>query len=342
MKKLFSVILIFTMVVSCMSFSGCNQENTVAETTATPDDGYKPDSTLRLLMVGNSYCYYYVEELYELLIENPPEGIETVEVYNLYYPGCPLTYHLEWWREGAAKYDLFKTDATGRHQIEPAKGWTLDHALMVADWDYISIQGGVPGGGFLDESKLKFSMQMVPATAEPLLDMFHEKFPHAKLLWHNTWHSEVGRILDDDGYIEVTDNSALYDANIKKLGNYLSTEFVKDKPYDLTIVHSGLAWTKARELNKTANLLPYGGLCARLGYAKYGDQRQHSGDGFHDGDIGGAQLLNAYMWYMTITGNTDLSNSKYIPVYTYKGVEEFPMSAEMVEMLKQAAMLAIK
>ena len=338
MKKLLSVILIFVMAVSVMSLSGCNQ----TESSATTQDNYTPDSTLRLLMVGNSYCYYYVEELYELLMENPPEGIEAVEVYNLYYPGCPLTNHLDWWREGEAKYDLFKTDATGRHQIEPVKGWSLDHALMMADWDYISLQGGVSGGGFLDENKLAFSMKMVPAIAEPLFDMFHEKFPHAQLLWHNTWHSEVGRILDDDGYIVVEDNSALYDANIKKLGDYLSGEFSQKKPYDITVVHSGVAWTKARELNKTRQLLPYGGLCARLGYAKYGDQLPHSGDGFHDGDIGGAQLLNAYMWYMTITGNHDLSGSAYIPTYTYsKTGEAFPLSPEMVDMLKEAAMSVI-
>ena len=36
-------------------------------------DDYTPDSTLRILMVGNSFCYYYVEELYELLMENPPQ-----------------------------------------------------------------------------------------------------------------------------------------------------------------------------------------------------------------------------------------------------------------------------
>ena len=45
------------------------------------------------------------------------------------------------------------------------------------------------------------------------------------------------------------------------------------------------------------------------------------------------------MWYMTITGNTDLTQSHYNPVYTYaKTGEEYPLSGEMVAMLKEAAM----
>ncbi len=338
MKKLVSLLLILVMVVSCMSFSGCNQTTNKPETSAAADDGYTPDSTLRLLMVGNSFCYYYVEELYELLMENPPEGIDAVEIYNLYYSGCKLDQHLEWWRNGIAKYDLFRTDATGRSKLDPERGWTLEQALMMADWDYISLQGGVTGAGYLDQAKLHYTMQMVPATAEPLLDMFHEKFPYAKLLWHNTWFSEVGRVVDSTGYVYAEEDNATYDANLLKVSTYMCTEFVKNKPYGLTLVNTGAAWTKARELNKTASLLPYGGLCARLGYNKFGDMRMHSGDGYHDGDIGGAQLLNAYVWYMTITGNTDVSASTYAPVYKYQNAVEFPLSAELVDMLKKAAM----
>ena len=335
MKKTIFVLLILVMVLSCMSFSGCNQEAKESVPTIV-NDGYTPDSTLRLLMVGNSFCYYYVEELYELLVENLPEGIDAVEIYNLYYSGCSLTQHLNWWKNGEAHYDLYKTDSTGRWQLDPDDGWTLENALMMADWDYISLQGSVTGGSYINEEKFAYAMQMIPQTAEPLLDMFHEKFPNAKLLWHCTWFSEVGRVTDTYTYKE--EDAAVYDANLLKVSNYMCTEFVKDKPYDLTLVHTGKAWTKARELNKEANLLPYGGLCARLGYSKFGDMRQHSGDGYHDGDIGGAQLLNAYVWYMVITGRTDVSASTYAPVYNYKNVEEYPLPADLIAMLKKAAM----
>ena len=106
--------------------------------------------------------------------------------------------------------------------------------------------------------------------------------------------------------------------------------FDKDKPYDLIQVNSGAAWTEARRLNEELDLLPYGGLCAMLERNTFGDQRPGSGDGQHDGDIGGGQLLNAYMWYMTITGDSDLTDNNFKP--------DYEMSDALWNMLKQAAM----
>jgi hypothetical protein len=273
-----------------------------------------------------------VEELYELLMENPPAGIEAVEIYNLYYPGCPLTNHLDWWRNGEAKYDLFKTDATGRHLIEPSKGWRLDQALLVADWDYISMHGAMPTGVINPENRVSIRDDLA-AKAEPLFDRFHELHPHAQLLWQRTWFFEVG-------YKTYTVEDGIgYNEGIQMVGDYITEELDKDKPYDLIQVNTGAAWTEARRLNETRDLLPYGGLCAMLARNSFGDGRYGSGDGLHDGDIGGGQLLNAYMWFMTITGNTDLTASKYAPVY--KDVTlEYPLSAELIDMLKTAAMTA--
>ena len=62
----------------------------------------------------------------------------------------------------------------------------------------------------------------------------------------------------------------------------------------------------------------------------YGDKRPGSGDGQHDGDIGGGQLINAYMWYMTITGDGDLTDNNYKP--------DYEMSDDLWNMLKQATM----
>ena len=106
---------------------------------------YKSDSTLRILLVGNSGCYYYVEELYELLMENPPEGIESVEVYNLYYSGCSMSQHYNWWQKNESNYDLFKVDANGRVNLNNVyQKWSLEQALAWADWDYISLHGAMP------------------------------------------------------------------------------------------------------------------------------------------------------------------------------------------------------
>lgn len=338
MKKLLCVLLAMLMMTSV--FAGCGSTTTTQEgegTTVAQNDDYTPDSTLRILMVGNSFCYYYVEELYELLMENPPEGIEAVEIYNLYYSGCSLSMHYTWWMKNESNYDLFKTDATGRQNLNSIyKKWSLEQALAFADWDYISLQGSVVNGSYMNKEKREFTRNSIAETAEPLLARFHELHPNAQLLWHRTWYSEIGRV-GSDGYVYTAEGGPKYDEGMQDICDWMCNEFDKDKPYDLQIVNSGAAWTEARKLNETLDLLPYGGLCARLNYNKFGDQRANSGDGYHDGDIGGAQLLNAYIWYMTLTGNTDLTASKYMPVYKIDALE-YPLSKELVDMLKTAAM----
>jgi hypothetical protein len=316
-----------------------NTQTTMEGTTLTKEDNYTPDSTLRILMIGNSFCYYYVEELYELLMENPPEGIDAVEVYNLYYSGGTMTQHYTWWLQNESQYDLFKVDANGRVNLNNIHAkWSLEEALNWADWDYISLHGAMPVAVIQPENRVSVRDDLA-AKAEPLFDRFHELHPHAQLLWQRTWFFEVGY---KGKMITYTAQDGVgYNEGIQLVADYITEELDKDKPYDVIQVNTGAAWTEARKLNETLNLLPYGGLCAMLARNSFGDGRFGAGDGLHDGDIGGGQLLNAYVWYMTLTGNTDLSQSKYAPVYQYV-TQEFPLSAELIDMLKQAAMTAIK
>ena len=312
------------------------QETTLPKQEEIKEVDRNGDSALKILMVGNSFCYYYVEELYALLTERLPEGVQEVEIFNLYYSGCKVDQHFLWWMQKEANYQLFKVDASGRTKMGGEKLWTLEEALAQGDWDYISLQGTVSSGSYTNPDKLESTAKEIAQMAQHLLGRFHELYPKAQLLWHRTWFSEVGRVLTS-GYTYTEEDGPVYDAGMKWVCEYMCNEFDKDKPYDLKMVNSGPAWTKARELNKTRNLLPYGGLCARLGYSSFGDLRANSGDGYHDGDIGGAQLLNAYVWYMTITGNIDLAGSNYAPVYKRSGVE-YPLSAELIAMLKEAAL----
>ena len=336
MKKQIAVLL--AMLLLAALFAGCgngtNTQSPTEGTTMAPVDNYKPDSTLRILMVGNSFCYYYVEELYDLLMENPPVGIEAVEVYNLYYSGCSMTQHYNWWVSNSAKYDLFRVDANGRENLNNInEKWSLEQALAWAEWDYISLHGAMPVNVIYPELRVSIRDDLA-AKAEPLFDRFHELYPHAQLLWQRTWFFEVGY----KGKLTYTAQDGVgYNEGIQMVADYITEELDKDKPYDLIQVNTGAAWTEARRLNETLDLLPYGGLCARINISKFGNMAIHSGDGYHDGDLGGGQLLNAYVWYMTITGNTDLSASKYAPVYQYMTLE-YPLSAELIDMLKTAAM----
>ena len=350
MKKIFSAFLAICLCFGILAGCGAKEEapatttveTTVKETEAPMNQNLKPDpstdGTLRILMVGNSFCYYYVEELYELLMENPPEGVTAVEIYNLYYSGCSLTRHNDWWYGNKGEYDLFKTSINGREHLQPAKQWTLENALKMANWDYISLQGTAQGASYMKDNLTELNMK-VAGLAEPLLNRFHELYPQAQLLWHRTWFFEIGRV--SGTYTYTAEDGPRYNTGMQAVCDYMCNEFDQDKDYDLQIVNSGVAWTKARELNETRDLLPYGGLCARLGIVNtgtypLGEGYPHPGDGYHDGDIGGAQLLNAYVWYMTITGERDLSKSNYKPVYEKDGIK-YELSDELVAMLKEAA-----
>ena len=347
MFRCIAALLVAVLMIS--AFSGCapageptqpetqpTQETTLPKQEEITTVDRNGDKVLKILMVGNSFCYYYVEELYELLTEKLPEGVEEVEIYNLYYSGCKVDQHFLWWVNKEANYDLFKVDATGRHKMGNGEKWLLEDALAQGDWDYISLQGSVANGSYLNESKRETTRDQIAQMAKPLLAHFHELYPKAQLLWHRTWFSEIGRVTSD-GYTYTAEDGPKYDEGMQAICDYMCNEFDLDKPYDLKMVNSGAAWTEARKLNESFDLLPYGGLCARLGYSKFGDMRANSGDGYHDGDIGGAQLLNAYIWYMTITGDTDLNSSTYAPVYNRGGVE-YPLSPALIAMLKKAAM----
>lgn len=337
MKRFLCFIMALTILATGL-LTGCGKETAQVETTEETQMAKNDDGVLNLLMVGSSYCFYYVEELYDLLMENPPEGITQVNVYNLYYSGCKLDWHLNWWIEKKANYEFFRVDATGRKRVEGFDRWTLDQALVIADWDYISLQGTPVGNTYYRDDPKEISVKAA-ALAGPVLDHFHEMFPNAKLLWHKTWFPEVGRV-DTGGHLFTQEEGPVYNAAMAEVCRYMCQEFPKDKPYELTMVPSGLAWTKARQLNESANVLPYGGLCARLGKNAFGDGRANSGDGSHDGDIGGAQLLNAYVWYMILTGKTDLSGVNYVPSYVYENIT-YTLEPALVELLKEAAVAAV-
>ncbi len=282
------------------------------------------DNTLRILMVGNSFCYYYVEELYGLFMANPApnRGYSEVQIYNLYYTGCSLTRHYGWWTENTGEYQLYKTDANGRVELEPSKQWTLENALIQEKWDYISLQGTVKGGNYSkdDPALLTASIKEV---AIPLLDRFRQLHPYAQLLWHRTWPFEIGRISGSISY--TADMLEKYNAGMQAVCERICSDLHND--YGLRMINSGAAWAEARKQNAKleTSLIPHGGLCARLGVSNAktftGAQNgeENAGDGYHDGDIGGGQFLNACVWYEAITGQSclenpykpDLTNGKY-------------------------------
>ena len=341
-KKILSLVLALCLLGG--SLVACENQESIETTKGTEanveiKDKNHPgnDGTLSILMVGNSFCYYYVEELYGMLMANPDpnRGYEKVRILNLYYSGCRLDMHLNWWKTSAANYQLFQTDENGRVEMEPAKQWTLENALLQGKWDYISLQGSIKSGIY---SGRELHLQ-IGQTAQPLLDRFHELHPHAKLLWHRTWPFEVGRISGSTVYTE--EKLITYNASMQATCDYMCNEFDADKDYDLVMVNSGAAWVRAREANaklETSLIPEEGGLCARKGKRNEDTYPYHlgnpnAGDGYHEGDIGGGQFLNACVWYETITGQSCLDNP-YKPTWENGNYE---LSDEFASLLRNAA-----
>ena len=304
--------------------------------------------TLRIMMVGNSFCYYYVEELYGLLMANPDpnRGYSKVEIYNLYYSGCSLTMHYNWWTKNEAHYDLYKTDVNGRAKQTPPTGtaWKLEDALVQGNWDYISLQGASSENNYSGATTEENVAKMIPL-ATPLLGRFHELFPNAQLLWHRTWPFEIGRVSGSTTYTEEL--LAKYNTGMQNVCDWMCEEFDKDKPYDLKMVNSGAAWVIVREENaklETSLIPAEGGLCARLGVRNektypYYTNNANAGDGYHDGDIGGGQFLNACVWYETITGQSVLDNP-YKPTTTKGEFEvsgKYQLSDAFANLIRNAA-----
>ncbi len=77
---------------------------------------------------------------------------------------------------------------------------------------------------------------------------------------------------------------------------------------DVELVPNGDAWQIARADAAVGDIL-----CDKSGSNLAADT--HVGDNYHDGDVGGGQLINACGWYEVITG-IDCRINTFVPSYT--------------------------
>ena len=294
------------------------------------------DGVINVLMVGSSFCYYYVQELYAL---GQAAGID-IRVCNLYYSGCPLEKHYTWWAGGNSNYQYYETYHDGRKLTSNV---SLEWGLAQQDWDFISLQ----------ESSSR-SFENYPNHAEntrnywePLLDYFIEQFPDAQVLWHQPWTYQVVH-----GKAGTTYTPELQQSNQDKIEYFckaICDNYNKNGETLVQRVNTGTAWQIMR------NTYDYDFLTCRLGKTN-DDGTAHGGDGYHDGDIGGGQLLNACVWFEIITGKSCVGNT-YIPEYSttatlsdallaelsvVKTDEGYALSQELVTKIQLAAHEAVK
>ena len=240
----------------------------------------KKDDTLNLLMIGNSGCYYYVEELYAIA---KAAGVK-MRVCNLYYSGCKLDQHWEWLRGNENKYEYFFTDENGKRS---KKNVSLKTALKQENWDFISLQqGSSVFFGDYDEG-----MQKTKGYAKNLFDYLKKEFPLSQFYWHQTWAYQVGYDRSNGTVPDKATQDALHE-KLHRMSNFIALE------NNASIIPAGDAWYLARQ-----NPLIGDNLCARLGV------KDDKGDNYHDGDIGGGQYLNACTWFEVLTGKSCIGNS---------------------------------
>lgn len=286
LKRCLSLFL--ALILICTIFSACG--NGQANTTKLPENIMQKsdpaqDDELNILMIGNSFCYYYVEELYGMLAA---AGYKNVNVCNVYYSGCTLDKHWSWFKSGSANYEYFTTNDTGRNSV---KNVNLEFCLKQRNWDIISLQES------LNKLRTIGAERHAQLTQKYLTDLWgyiKEQYPLSRYLWHQTWAYQIGYNLD--GYVMETLEQQRTDTQIMK-----DYSLSVSKEYGLERVPTGAAWQIIRDGG-------YDNLCARLAI------NSGEGDYYHDGDIGGGQYLNACVWFEIITGKSCVGNT-YSPDY---------------------------
>lgn len=181
MKKIFTLILAFLLMIGLCACGGAPAEaqpnGTQAATDPAVDPNYDPvnnEKTLKVLAIGNSFSNdttFYLEDIARA------EGFETVLVGNLYISGCKLQTHALNAESNAPAYKYWMNYDGEWTTIE---GCTLEYALKDQDWDIITMQQGSVASGKSE-------------TYEPFLTKLIEYVnktktnPNARLAWNMTW-----------------------------------------------------------------------------------------------------------------------------------------------------------
>ena len=279
-------LLAFFLIVLVL-LAGCTNKKAEKDPT---DDG-----VLRILMIGNSFCYYFTDELYGLL---ETAGVKA-EVCNVYYSGCKVDQHAEWLKSSMPNYVYVTITKEGKTTNEK---WSLKKCLADKEWDVITLQQHFEPSVAAD---LNVAKEQTLKHTKTLYDYLKENHPYADLYWQQTWAYQVGYAgpagmntnqLSDAQKVLTVEKQTLTYHNIKEV----SLEVCKQNKVQR--IPSGDAWQLAR-----ASSLIGDTLCNKEG--------ENFGDNYHDGDTGGGQFLNACVWFEILTGKSCIDNT-FQPSYS--------------------------
>ena len=262
------------------------------------------DDTLYILTAAASNSHYFMDELYGVLAA---AGVKA-KVCNLMRSSTGILEFHQFWKNGERVFELITHDENGKTVLADI---TLDMALQVYNWDVFNMQEGSSPHRTTTPQKAAEMRQVAHAE---LFAHLREKLPLAEMYYQEIWSYDIG--YDRFNYQMTSKEQQLaFSASIKEYTDIVCKEF------DLKTIPCGSAWVIARE-NPLADHM-----CARLSY------NNGEGDYYHDGDIGGGQLLNAYVWFETLTGQSCIGN-------TFR--PDYELSEELIAVLQQAAHQAVE
>lgn len=252
------------------------------------------DDTLDILMIGNSFCTYYPDELFGLL---EAAGIKA-RVCSVYYSGCSVSRHWDSLVNNNKIYTLYTQTGNIGGRREAQGGLSLLECLAADEhWDVISLQQHFGPLTALTLEECRKSLSTFPR------DLFSsiKTLPcaaDAAFLWHQTWAYQVGYQApagqdpstrdEKDKVLSVETQTTGYE-NIRQASWLVCEESL------VPIIPCGDAWQIARQ-----NPLVGDTLCNKADGT--------AGDYYHDGEAGG-QYLNACVWFEVLTKQSSVGNT---------------------------------
>lgn len=123
---------------------------------------------MKLLLISNSFgvnLQTYAKDIAKV------NGLD-LEIYTLFIGGCPLELHDKNIKENNKAYELFVDGQTTSIFM------SIDEALRLKDWDYISLQ---------QASHLSGDISSYYPYFNNVYTYVRIKCPKAKIMWHQTW-----------------------------------------------------------------------------------------------------------------------------------------------------------
>lgn len=250
---------------------------------------------LNLLMIGSSFCYYYVKELVAMAATI---GVD-LTIGNIYKSGASMEEYKNY-VEGTInnQLNLFITDKTGRTKVKSLTSWA-ECVSYSSTWDIVTLQHH-----FGASDKLQESYEVVATNIDVVLEAIKNQFPNAILGMQEEWAYGLGNS-------KIGGSKDIQEKTYRVIQNV--TKRITEE-YNLFYVPTGDAWQYARKNTLVGDNLNRRILGATFEVLTDETTKTGVGDYYHDGDIGGGRYLNACVWFEILFGQSCIGNT-YRPEY---------------------------